>query len=82
MFTEDHQRITKQNKNANGSQKPLKTILINHRKFKKRKNKKLLEITKKRIKQTNESQEREQEIQKKLTRKTRNDSPYHISSEA
>ena len=25
MFTEDHQRITKQNKNANGSQKPLKT---------------------------------------------------------
>ena len=33
MFTEGHQRITKQNKKPNGSQEPLKTSLNNHRKF-------------------------------------------------
>ena len=63
MLTEDHQRITKQNKNANGSQKPLKTILINHRKFKKRKKQEIIgNHKKKRIKQTSESQKRKQEI--------------------
>ena len=61
MFTEDHQRITKQNKNANGSQKPLKTTLINHRNFNKQSTRDYWK-SQNRIKQTNESQKRKQEI--------------------